>query len=276
LFIAQIVRENQTHLFTLTEFAEVQTQQREQHAKPTLDNLVEKIQTTLENICKAAQKQARLYQESIRDMSELEDTTGVELYSGKSGEKNRGMSDIRKDKIDRARTYRRVMEEAARLGEFIRLVDYMLVENTVEMVVSATRETLKLLEAPRLEENQKTTKGVFTTTVGFVDTGNSFSPDRDAVLAVLNNNVADGSLSVAQACPKVMFMRAFSTYYDSKPSSLNSVPIILDTKEFQELRCDGSRPFLPYAYQHQAASALLGRLSRETRGPCERPFNPNP
>eukprot|EP00951_Prasinocladus_malaysianus_P010941 scaffold80734_cov29-Prasinocladus_malaysianus.AAC.1 len=74
------MKASQTHLYTLQEYAECQTVQREQHAKPTLDNLVEKIQSALESVCKSAQKQARLYQESIRDMSELEDTTGVELY----------------------------------------------------------------------------------------------------------------------------------------------------------------------------------------------------
>lgn len=76
----QIMKASQTHLYILEEYAEAQTSQREQNAKPTLDNTVEKIQNALENVCKAAQKQARLYQESIRDMSELEDTTGVELY----------------------------------------------------------------------------------------------------------------------------------------------------------------------------------------------------
>lgn len=147
------------------------------------------------------------------------------------------MADIRKDKENRARTYRRVMEEAARLGEFIRLVDYMLVESTVDMVVSTVNQTLKLLVAPRQEENQKTTKGVFQTTVGFLDTGNSFVPDRDAICDVLNNNVIEGAVAIAQSCPRLMFMRAFSSYYDSKPSSLNAVPIILETKEFQDLRC---------------------------------------
>lgn len=177
------------------------------------------------------------------------------------------MADIRKDKVDRARTYRRVMEEASRLGEFIRLVDYMLVESTVEMAVSAVREMLKLLEAPRLEENQKTTKGIFTTTVGFLDNGNSFVPDRAAVLGVLNHNVIDGAVAVAQACPKLMFMRAFSTYFDSKPSSLNSVPIILDSKEFQDLRCRAavSRPCAWAALAEALTAACALRTGSKSR-----------
>lgn len=33
----------------------------------------------LERVCKEVQRQARLYQESVRDQAELDDTTGVEL-----------------------------------------------------------------------------------------------------------------------------------------------------------------------------------------------------
>ena len=33
----------------------------------------------LERVCKEVNRQAKLYQESVRDQSELDDTTGVEL-----------------------------------------------------------------------------------------------------------------------------------------------------------------------------------------------------
>lgn len=39
----------------------------------------------LERLCRDVQAQAVLYQESIRDASELEDTTGVELLQGRTG-----------------------------------------------------------------------------------------------------------------------------------------------------------------------------------------------
>ena len=57
----------------------------------------------VEKVCKAAQKQARIYQESIRDMSELEDTTGVELYQGRDSGKARSMIAIKTEKIERAK-----------------------------------------------------------------------------------------------------------------------------------------------------------------------------
>ena len=57
----------------------------------------------VERVCKEAQKQARIYQESIRDMAELEDTTGVELFQGRDSGKARSMMAIKAEKIQRAK-----------------------------------------------------------------------------------------------------------------------------------------------------------------------------
>jgi dynein heavy chain len=53
----------------------------------------------LEQVCREVQQQAALYQESIRDASELEDTTGVELFQGRSGGKARPMVAIKAEKV---------------------------------------------------------------------------------------------------------------------------------------------------------------------------------
>lgn len=58
----------------------------------------------VERVCKEAQKQARIYQESIRDMAELEDTTGVELFQGRDSGKARSMMAIKAEKIQRAKS----------------------------------------------------------------------------------------------------------------------------------------------------------------------------
>ena len=57
----------------------------------------------VEKVCKEAQKQARIYQESIRDMAELDDTTGVELFQGRDSGKARSMMAIKAEKIQRAK-----------------------------------------------------------------------------------------------------------------------------------------------------------------------------
>ena len=60
------------------------------------------------------------------------------------------------------RTYKRVMEEAAMLGSFIRLVDYMLVEALVDRTIGSVEEIVAMLEAPRASA-EKTHKVCNTT-----------------------------------------------------------------------------------------------------------------
>lgn len=52
------------------------------------------------------------------------------------------------------RTYRKVMQEASLLGNVIRLVDYMLVEGTVDRVIITVEELLSTLEAPRTSQDK--------------------------------------------------------------------------------------------------------------------------
>ena len=68
------------------EYADEQMQLREHKARPMLESIVDKLQKVLEKVCKEVQKQARLYQESVRDQTELEDTTGVELIQAGAGQ----------------------------------------------------------------------------------------------------------------------------------------------------------------------------------------------
>ncbi len=57
----------------------------------------------VERVCSEATAVARVYIDSIRDVAELEDTTGVELYQGRLPGKARSMVAIKADKIQRAR-----------------------------------------------------------------------------------------------------------------------------------------------------------------------------
>ena len=105
---------------------------REHKAKPALEAIVEKVQKVLERVCREVQKQARLYQQSVRDQTELEDTTGVELLQGRSAGCARPMITIKREKIERAQNFARVMREVTMLGAFIRLADYLFVEGEGE------------------------------------------------------------------------------------------------------------------------------------------------
>lgn len=56
----------------------------------------------VEAVCTEATAVARVYIDSIRDIAELEDTTGVELYQGRLPGKARSMVATKADKLCRA------------------------------------------------------------------------------------------------------------------------------------------------------------------------------
>lgn len=213
----------------LEAYEKSQTNHREQIVKPRLEELISRVQVTLEGVCKEAQKQAKLYQESIRDLSELEDTTGVDLYVA-NGAKDRSMVAIKQEKIDRARAYMRAMEEAARLGDFVRLVDYLLVEAMVERVINSTDETLAVLQAPR---QTKDIKPIFQTQVFFNETTAAieFSPNLEHVHGVIHS-VIEGIILAVQSVPRVLHMRQFGQFFDSKLNGLSPARVIRETPHF--------------------------------------------
>lgn len=268
----------------------------------------------LERVCKEVQKQAALYQESIRDAAELQDTTGVELFQGRTSGKARAMVVIKKEKLDRATNYARIMEELTMLGSFVRLADYLFVEGVMSRAVTAVEDLLNLLTQqkqqvcwlglfvsvsdhesvpphwsgirlmslqccscanPCLQQSSavgigqggiegavlplaagktavlrhkpaymlfmslqadKQSKSVFQTTVAFESEGMSFTPNETAILDELNNNTIEGVVAVAQAAPRLVFMRAFAPYFEGKPSGLNAVNIIRSMPYFNTLR----------------------------------------
>ncbi len=124
-------------------------------------------------------------QESVRDESELDDTVGVNLHAtGKN--KAQSMVSIKAEKIERAKSYRRVMVEEKMLGNFIRLADYIFVEHLSHRCVTSTEELLGMLEICR-SGMEKSPKGVFTTAVSFGPTTIEFVPNERDIIAVSSN-----------------------------------------------------------------------------------------
>lgn len=121
-------------------------------------------------------------QESVRDESELDDVIGVNLHQPR-GSKVQGMVSIRNEKVERAKTYRRIMAEEKMLGVFIKLADYMFVESLLYRSILSLEEFYNFLESTKAGL-EKGSKGVFITTVSFAESSIVFSPDEDAIISV--------------------------------------------------------------------------------------------
>ena len=89
------------------------------------------------------------------------------------------------------------MEEAAMLGSFIRLVDYMLVEALVDRTIGTVEELVAMLEAPRTSTD-KTHKVCYTLV---------------QAMALVTPCVVSGHTSFAQQSPQIACVTCESLHW---------------------------------------------------------------
>lgn len=232
----------------LKQYVRKQTEIRELELE-AINNRMQRVQSILEAVCREAQKQAKLYRESIRDLKELKDTTGVDLYQ-RAGEKHRSMVAIREEKVQRAETYHRVMHEAERLPFFVRLADYMTCEALIEQAVWTAEWMVHVLhntrappERPYLvpgfdDATPATTLGkkMFITYARYADEGGmAFEPDQGDFEGALLG-VVDGVLATVSSVVPVIKMRAFGQYFSSRLEGLTVGQVIRQSPRFVAAR----------------------------------------
>jgi bacterioferritin-associated ferredoxin len=208
---------------SLDEFSDVQVQQRETKAKAELEACFDGIELRVQTLCKAVSKQARLYQESVRTMAELLDTTGVELECGQSVSRSRAMVLIKHEKVERSRTYRRLMQEESLLANFVRLVDYVCSETVMARVIDNVADIVGQLRFCRAIDSDKLPKGTFVSFVDFTDEGMSFLPTEASVRDAIQHNVIDGA---AFSCMHLLTARPrfrLLPWYLRKPCSVPEI-----------------------------------------------------
>ena len=215
------------YCYNIDEFSDQQQQHRVQKAIPAIEGLVERIQRVLERVAREVITQERQYRASVE--KEIGDRTGISLLPGKIG-KNKSMVAVKHEKIERARTYKRVVEEAKMLGAFIRLVDNMLVEAIVGSAIGTAANLLAILKNPNKA------KGFFSCTIGFADEGMSFMPPERDVQKVIETSVMEGIISCINGIPRLLFMRSFSSFFEDRLTGPNPVQIIQSTPKFLSLR----------------------------------------
>ena len=214
------------HCYNIDEFAEQQQQHRIQKAIPAIEGFIERIQRVLEKVAREVITQERQYRASVE--KEIGDRTGISLLPGNVG-KTKSMVAVKQEKIERARTYKRVVEEAKMLGAFIRLVDNMLVEAIVGSAIGTVKHLLGILQNP------SRAKGFFSCTVGFAKDGMSFTPAQSHVLKVIDVSI-EGIISCVNGIPRLLFMRSFSSFFEDRLTGPNPVQIVQNTPKFSSLR----------------------------------------
>ena len=217
------------HLYNLEEFADQQVQHRSQKAAPQIEAFVERMQRVLERVAREVVTQERHYRASVE--KELGDKCGFTLLPGRAG-KTKSMAATKLEKIERARTYKRVAEEAKMLGALIRLADHMMVEALVSLTIGTAEEMLRLFSNPNKG------KGIFQTTVSFATEGIQFVPRETEVKRIVNHNVLEGMLSTVNGIPRLLFMRSFTVFFEDRVTGPSPMQIIQTTDRYAELKRD--------------------------------------
>ena len=177
-------------------FVDYQATKRSEAAKQ-LDTCLEKLQMIVQRVCTNVSNLAR-------NNDAYEDALQSQGLSARP-DKNKSIVAAKMEQIEKRRLLKRAAEEAAMLCDFIRLVDYIDVENLVELTVKSCYEFLQeLLKVPR-----KT--GLFETTIQFDESVTLFSPTADQIQDMVVS-MTDEMISTVNAVSRVLFIRPFAQY----------------------------------------------------------------
>lgn len=197
--------------FEANHFAEYQTQKRTQASKE-LERIMEKLQHVVERVCNEATKRAKISNEAFQN--------SVNGTNNPREMKTKSLVALKEERADRIRKLKTAMQEASMLGDFIRLADYMSVENLVSMCIHSHQDLL--------EELLKTARknGMFETTLRFTESRQlEFNPDAAKILALVED-LSSSTIRAVGSVPRIIFIRPFKGIV---------APLIVDSPDVRNL-----------------------------------------
>jgi len=204
------------------QFAEHQGQKRIEASKE-LESIMEKVQLVVERVCNDATRRARItneaFQSSINGMNNPREL------------KTRSLVALKEERAERILKLKIAMQEAGMLCDFIRLADYITVENLVGMCIKTKQDLLaELTKASRKS-------GMFETTVQFQKNCQiSFSPNCNDICQMFGD-LGEYMIRTVGSVPRIIFIRPFkgivSPLIKYTPDVRN---FILDSEEYKMIK----------------------------------------
>ncbi|SPR00935.1 unnamed protein product (mitochondrion) [Plasmodiophora brassicae] len=186
---------SQTYL--AKEFVKDQVEQRGRAAKK-FEEILEKLQALVGRVCADVKERARASTEGIVGG----DAKNMLTVMFPAQQKNVSLVKMKEERAARLKHMRWATHEADMLGTFVRLIDYMAVENLVQLTLSTNSEFLEVLQAPR-----KT--GLFQTTVSYGSDGALAFGLNDADVVSIVSKTIDGTISTVESVPRLLQMPTF-------------------------------------------------------------------
>jgi len=212
--------------YTTEEFDSLQQSTRIEAAR-IFEATQEKLQAALEKVCEDVTTRAR-----VSDGSAMPGEGGDEM-AAQSG-KSKSMFAMRQAHLERQRALKKAEEEAQMLGDFIRLADYILVENLVMLAIDSVGTFLNLLIDNKQQEEVKR-KAMFLTHIDFVPGDIEFHPPKEAIGKTLRD-MQEGVINTVNAVARLLYNRGFKPFFEGQHVVGPAVEsIIVSSAEYIEI-----------------------------------------
>ncbi|GMH64114.1 hypothetical protein TrST_g1151 [Triparma strigata] len=219
-----------------------------------------------EEVCDKIQKIVQRVTENVANLA-----SSVDKDDGNDGaanlfaavEKNKSMVALKAEMADRRRILKRAEQEAGMLADFIRSVDYLIVECLAEKAIDTTDWFLGSL-------NQKRKNGLFETTVQFTSTSTGFYPPCPDIQKMISS-VIDALVGTVNGVQRIVYTRPFTEHVLGVVKDAPNVQqIVRNSRSFKQI-CDAinvkiSGDFdLAESYVHQHITTQFRDIYDDTK-----------
>ncbi len=161
-------------------------------------------------------------------LQEDEHHGGILYNDGTNQEKAKSLVQITKEKLELKHTKARAIYEFNTLSEFIRLIDYLIVETLVGITINVAESFYEELIKPRKV-------GIFETTIRFTSTGTTFSPTCEDIKGSLEK-LLELMVSTVSTVNSVTYLNPNNKGLSSSGNSgPNISSIIRENRHFRQI-----------------------------------------
>ena len=172
-------------------FAAVQGKANQNAAK-ILEAIVEKAYSVVKKVCETA----------MLTMKKFDEEPMIGDSMDEKSRKTKSIVHLKQEQAERRAAHAVAVREYGMLCNFIRLVDYMVVQNVIQLSVDWQMQFVEVLSAIRDRS------GLLEIGVNFTDTGTEFTPNLEKVLTMMTKLSADSKLML-DSIPRIVYTAPF-------------------------------------------------------------------
>lgn len=195
----------QPHVYQHDVFAQDQAEQCSSASK-RFQEQGEKLESLLDAVCRDVKERLRSSEAEVAEHKGSSSAMGAGWHLVGEGTRAKSMVQQRLERAERLRRLRHAEQEAQRLGQFVRLVDYMQVESLVTVCTGAAAEFLRLLRLVAHRERERERPLIFKSVLQFGPDGLEFNPTA-ALICKLVNSMVEQHISTVATVDRVLFLK---------------------------------------------------------------------